>query len=167
LEMILEHYDINRSTLPAAHMDYSTIVLEGNRQLFVKKTPLQLIKAACLDGWSTYEGRRKAVMYLTGSKQKVPIPVNPRDNIYAFPTQSPKEFNCSWIFYHHVKFIHPTHVKTEDPIQSIITFKNHQELPMNESCYVLEKQMQRTAICILSFSNPVQNIVQQQELVLY
>lgn len=139
--------------LSAAHTDYSTIVIETNRKLYVTKTPLQLIKASCLDGGSTFEGRQKAVTHLTGSLQKVPIPINPLSHIFAFPTNSPNAFQCNWIFYNHVKSILPAKQQKDSPAQSIILFKNEQSLPMNESHYTLQKQMQRTAICILQFTN--------------
>ncbi|RFB18204.1 competence protein [Bacillus sp. HNG] len=149
--MIHNDYEINPDTLALlsiAHIDYATIVLEGHQMLYVKKTPLQLIKTACLEGGSTYEGRRKAVTHLTGAIQKVPIPINPRRKIFAFPTQSPNAFECNWIIYHHIKAI----VSTQNhQTQSIIQFKNHYELPMNESHYLLQKQYTRTAMCVLQF----------------
>lgn len=157
MKKVLNDYEVNRSTmalLSVAHIDYRTIVLEENQQFFVQKTPTQLVKAACIEGGATYDGRRIAVSYRTGTKQKVPIPINPRENIFAFPTHSPKAFECSWIFYHHVKsvkkFISPSHNTT----QSMILFNNSQKINLSESHYILEKQMQRTAICILGFSKP-------------
>lgn len=98
MKKILDDYEVNRSTvalLSVAHIDYCTIVLEENRQLYVRKTPTQIVKASCLEGGSTYDGRRTAIRYRTGSKQKVPIPINPRENIFAFPTHSPKAFECN------------------------------------------------------------------------
>ncbi|MEH7223195.1 competence protein ComK [Bacillus sp. JJ1566] len=151
---VLIDYEINPDTmtlLSAAHIDYATIVRERHQILYVKKTPLQLIKAACLEGGATYEGRRKAVTHLTGAIQKVPIPINPRRNIFAFPTHSPTAFECNWIFYHHIKSIVPA-LQTGKAIQSIIQFKNHHELPMNESHYLLQKQYTRTGMCILQYA---------------
>ncbi len=144
--------------LSASHLDYEVIALEEHQKLFVRKTSIDLIKSACLDGGSTYEGRRTAVTHQTGSKQKVPIPVNPLHHIFAFPTHSPRAHECNWIFYHHVHTIQ-AHSSPEDAsIQSIITFKNGQQLPMEESPYILEKQMQRTAMCILRFTKPLQHV---------
>ncbi|RFB17419.1 competence protein [Bacillus sp. HNG] len=156
MNTILNDYDINQDTmalLSVAHIEYATIVLERLQMLYVKKTPLQIIQAACLEGGATYEGRRKAVTYLTGAVQKVPIPINPRRKIFAFPTHSPTAFECSWIFHHHIKTIRPSE-KTNPTTQSIIQFKNNQELPMNESHYILQKQLTRTAMCIVQYSTP-------------
>ncbi|WP_272435225.1 competence protein ComK [Terrihalobacillus insolitus] len=115
----------------------------------LKKTALQLIKLACLDGYSTYDGRRIAMMYKTSSRKKVPIPINPELHIFAFPTMSPSQFDCNWIFYNHVQAIKPT---TKKLSQTIITFKYKEQLALKESYYTIEKQMYRTAVCMLSFS---------------
>lgn len=159
MKNIIDFYEINGSTmalLAVAHIDYSTLVLEEGRQFFVRQTPSQIIKAGCLEGGSTFDGRRKAVSYQTGAKQKVPIPINPKDNIFAFPTHSPKSFECSWIFYHHVKYITIFTSPSKQTFQSKLTFKNGKTITLSESLYILEKQMQRTALCILKFSkNPI------------
>ena len=154
-EEILADYQITSRTmalLSVAHMEYSTIVLEVDRQLFVRLTPIQIIKASCLDGGSTYDGRRSAVTHHTGSKQKVPIPIIPHDDIYAFPTHSPTAFGCNWLFFNHVKYISTFTPPGETSRQSSITFHNGQSITLNESHYVLNKQMERTAMCILCFA---------------
>ena len=162
MKEILPTYDINQQTmllLPIAHIDYATLVIEQYRQLYVKQTPLQIIKAGCLDGGAEFEGRKKAVTHLTGAIQKVSMPINPLLNIFAFPTHSPTVFHCSWIFYHHVKSILPSQNPKDTKKQSIILFKNGLQLPMNESHYTLNKQMQRTADCVVKFTQPFQEMV--------
>ena len=62
MKEIVTEYEINQRTmalLPVAHIEYSTLVIEQYRQLYVKQTPLQIIKAACLDGGAEYEGKKK------------------------------------------------------------------------------------------------------------
>lgn len=154
MKQIIDQYEVNQNTmalLSVANMDYSTLVLEENQQYYVRKTPIQIIKAACLEGGSTYEGRRSAVSYKTRSQQKVPIPINPKDKIFAFPTHSPKSFHCNWIFYYHVKYISTYKSPGQQNVQSVIAFKNGQPISLYESRYILEKQMQRTAMCIIGF----------------
>jgi competence protein ComK len=162
---VVENYEVNKSTMaliPVANMEYDTLVIEEYRQLFVKSPPIHLIKDACLEGDATYEGRRKAVMHNFGVKQKAPIPINPRENIFAFPTLSPTSFECIWIFYHHVHSITPKKSEDDPTIQSLIVFKNGHELPMNETVYIIEKQLYRTARCVLRFS-PFLSIRNQNE----
>ncbi|WP_449540444.1 competence protein ComK [Ferdinandcohnia sp. Marseille-Q9671] len=158
MNQIQPFYEINPQTvaiLSVAEIEYSAIVVEEHRNILVRQTPLQIIKAACLEGGASYEGRRKAVTYLTGAIQKVPIPINPRRKIFAFPTQSPTTCECNWIFFHHIKSIELPKIPSPT-IQSIIHLKNNQSLSMNESCYVLKKQYERTAMCILQYSVPEQ-----------
>jgi competence protein ComK len=146
MKEILTTYNVNEETnalTPAFQLDYQTIVLEGKRELFVKQTPLELIKLAAKRGGAEYNGRRTSMTYLTGIHKKIPIPINPQKNIYAFPTTSPNQAHCSWIFFHHVDEIKPTKGNS----RSIIQFKNGREIKMNESLHILEKQMYRTWLC--------------------
>ncbi|WP_102344787.1 competence protein ComK [Bacillus sp. Marseille-P3661] len=151
---VLDYYDVSKKTmalLSVAHMDFSTIVIEENRILFVRQTTTQIIKAACMNGGAEYDGRRKSMSYLIGCKQKVPMAIIPHEGIYAFPTISPTCYECNWIFFHHVKYI-TTYTPKDSAAKSMIVFKNGQEITLSESTYVLEKQMQRTAMCIISLT---------------
>jgi competence protein ComK len=146
-----DNYEISENTLalkPAYNLEYSTIVLEGKEEYYVRKTPLELIKRAALIGGAEYDGRRFAVSYLTGIKKKVPIPINPQKNIYTFPTQSPSQMDCHWIFFSHVNLISgAASVK-----KTIIVFENGKKLELKESAHVLDKQMYRTWMCVKALS---------------
>jgi len=152
---ILSDYMIHEATmalLPAACIDYDTIAIEKNHKRYIRKTPHQLIKTACLEHCATYEGRREAVMHHTGFKRKVPIPINPSQNLFTFPTHSPTDFKCSWIFYHHVLTILPAPASTENvSVRTTVVFHNGQKLPLNVSHHVFEKQMERTGMCMWRF----------------
>ncbi|WP_407270111.1 competence protein ComK [Radiobacillus sp. PE A8.2] len=157
---IRPNYMINSSTmaiLPVRNINYDTIIYERDRTLFIRKTPLQLIKQACLQYGASYDGRRAAVMHLLGSKKKVPIPISVSSGIYAFPTQSPNQFDCTWIFYSHVSRIRVIRPLPNSNYQASIVFQTDQLLDMKESYYLLEKQMHRTATCIYHFSSAVKN----------
>lgn len=146
MKEILTTYKVNEKTnalKPAFQLDYQTIVLEGKREFYVKKTPLELIKLAAIRGGADYDGRRTSMSYLTGIHKKIPIPINPQKNIYAFPTTSPSQAHCCWIFFHHVDEIKPS----KGTYRSIVQFKNGSEIKMNETLHILEKQMYRTWLC--------------------
>lgn len=151
-ENVLLTYEINSDTialLPAFHHEYHTIVIERNDTLYIKQTPMEIIKEACLEGGSTYEGRRMAVSNKTGIHNKIPIPIHPQKGIYAFPTLSPRHFECIWIFQHHIKSIKKD---AKSHKCSIIVFKTYQELTVNITYSILENQMLRTAYCMTRFS---------------
>jgi len=144
--IILTTYKINKQTLallPAYHTDYQTIVIEEGRTLYVKTPPFELIKLAAKFGGAEYNGRRRAMTFLTGFQKKIPIPINPLKDIYAFPTTSPCQHDCCWIFFRHVNEIKPAKGKH----RSVILFKNGFELKRKESHYILNKQMYRTWQC--------------------
>ncbi|WNF37378.1 competence protein ComK [Bacillaceae bacterium IKA-2] len=152
---IQEHYEVNKNTMPllsVAHPDYDTIALEPNFKCYVRKPPLQLIKLACLEGGSTYEGRRAAVVYQTGVKHKVPIPVDQLEQIYAFPTHSPKEFECAWIFPNHIRLITP-YIVPNHPKQTKILFTNFKHIILPVSYYTIEKQLQRSSYMMIRVSH--------------
>jgi competence protein ComK len=149
---VLASYEINEDTvaiIPANHYDYASIVLEGNETYYVKKKVFQLIEEGCLEGGAKFEGRRESVIHKTGSDMKVPIPINPNENIYAFPTNSPSSHDCMWIFYFHVKEVKPN---GNNKAQTMITFNNSEKLLVDVSYQIIKKQMLRTSYCILRFS---------------
>ncbi len=131
--------------LPAVHIDYNCIVLERNKQILVKQTPIQLIKNGCLDNLATYEGRKAAVIKRTGFTRKVPIPINPDQHLYTFPTHAADHADCSWIFYQHVSYVNAL---ANDPTQSMIRFSNGETLTLHVSPYILRKQLKRTLDCV-------------------
>lgn len=146
--MIHTSYQTNEQTIalcPVKEMDYDTLVIEKHETYKVKKTPLQLIKKACIANWSTYEGKRQAVIHHTNFRHKVPIPIDLEKNIFAFPTHSPSAFECHWIFFSHIAHIH----KTEQPNQTLITFKNKKQLSLSISHYIFKKQYERTLACLI------------------
>ena len=151
---VLLDYKINQQTMiliAAKHFDYGTIVYERDKQLFSNKTPMQLIKAACLDHCSTYQGIREAVIHHTGFKRKVPIPISISKNIYTFPTHSTKAYECTWIFSDHVLSTNRIPSFDNHDAKTIITFKNLQQFALNVSQHILDKQIIRSEMCRFMF----------------
>lgn len=149
MDMLMD-YEINEKTIalkPAYHTKYDTIVYETGKQFYIKKPAFQLIQEACLHYGSSYDGRKESVIHHTGYKRKVPIPISISKNIFTFPTHSPSDFNCAWIFYKHVESIKRYSPASNRNPESIVIFKNGMDLTFKVSPYILEKQMQRTAIC--------------------
>ncbi|TLS36535.1 competence protein ComK [Pseudalkalibacillus caeni] len=143
-------YEININTmaiLPAKHLVYQSIVIEPSGRYYVKETVKQLLTRACLEGGSTYEGRKIAVIHHFHYEQKTPIPVDPNQSIYAFPTESPTQIECCWIFYSHVRRIIPRNN------ECTIEFKNKTTLDVRVSEHQIRKQRERAGNCMSHFSN--------------
>ncbi|PAM96117.1 competence protein, partial [Flavobacterium sp. IR1] len=86
---VLKSYEINRDTVaivPAYAPDYDTIVYETDQTYYVKELAHSMIERACIEGGATCEGRRDAVSKLINVSSKIPIPIDPLNHIYAFPT---------------------------------------------------------------------------------
>lgn len=146
MKEILDDYFINEKTaviMPAYNIDFESIVIETNDTKHVKKHPFRLIEENCLMNGASYDGRRRAIVYLTGFSRCVPIPINPKKDIFTFPTHSPKSDACSWIFYNHIDHIE----KTKQNKKSLIHLKNGQTLPFNISFYTLSNQKFRMFVC--------------------
>ncbi|WP_100374119.1 competence protein ComK [Bacillus sp. FJAT-45037] len=151
-KIIHETYDINPHTialLPAYQPDCDTIVLEGQQTIYVREPALTMIKRACIEGGATYDGRRLAVAELTRAQNKVPISVDTTNQIYAFPTHSPSKLECIWIFYHHVKSFE---TNVDQPTKTIVHFHETNSLIADVSYPTFERQMQRTAYCMVKLS---------------
>jgi competence protein ComK len=130
--------------VPTRNTDYYTIVHELQQTIYVKKTPFEIIQSACLQNYSSYAGRRDAVIHHTGYTRKVPIPIDFERSIIAFPTLSPTNFDCVWIFYRHIERF----TSIQKNKGTFITFRNDMELSVGVSCLVLEKQVYRTVRCL-------------------
>ncbi len=155
MKEFLTDYIINPQTsalLPARQIEYDTIVFEQDKRLHVKKTAMQLIEEACLIYGSTYEGRRKATMYRTDFKRKVPIPISINREIYTFPTHSPSDYDCAWIFPSHVQFIRDIASENSNGEKSLIFLDNQLKLASNASSYMIEQQLDRAELCKFIFS---------------
>ncbi|MGP4039025.1 competence protein ComK [Gracilibacillus sp. D59] len=151
---MIDYYKITNKTmaiLPAFHMDYSSKIIEVDTTKYFTESPLQIIKSNCLVGGAAYEGRKKAVTHHLPFHQKTPIPINISYGIYAFPTKSPKNINCSWLFFHSIEKI----ITKNESV--VIEFKNGQELQVGDSVYTLQKQYDRTGMCKVIFENGTTN----------
>lgn len=151
---VLKCYKVNEQTvalLPAFHASYCTIVWEIDRILYVEQTPLQIITSSCLHSGASYDGRRSAVIHLTGLKKKVPIPINPENNIYAFPSHSGNHKLCHWLFFNHIVSIEEVSPFKDPEYRSMVVFTNDQKLMMRLTTRVLQMQLYRTSECIRKF----------------
>ncbi len=140
---ILSTYTITTNTLavvPARTIEYSSIVLESNQQCYIKQTPFEIIKASCINYWSTYDGRRQTTIQQTGFKQKTPIPISKQNNIIAFPTHSPINYDCCWIIYSPYLRIIP------HPRKTILYIGHGKSITLDISNHILQKQIERAFV---------------------
>lgn len=115
-------------------------VIEEERDLLVRKSPLQIIKDACDYFGSNLRGRQKATESIAEYTYKLPVAIEPHNQIYFFPTASPTSDDCSWLSHTHILRIYP--MVDND---SQIVFTNGQRYHMDVSEHTLTNQLYRTA----------------------
>lgn len=126
--------------LPGQSSKNKSKVFESDQKkiLTFKEVPLTIIEKNCLRYFSSYNGRRAAVLYHEPHyKMKTPIPISSTKGIIAFPTQGPSRIDCAWIFYNHV-----AKIAGRDGGSAII-FKNGTELFQPVSKKTLSTQIVR------------------------
>lgn len=122
------------------HPQYRTKIIDAVKgEILLEEDPLHVLDDACSEYFSSYHGRRQAVLRKLGYTQKVPIAVIPYLDVYAVPTASPSEYECIWIFPAHIK----TSIIKENHI--VIIFNNGKTLNLPISWYTYNKQLDRVA----------------------
>lgn len=158
IETYVNHYAISEQTeaiIPARHIDYQSIIYERDKRIYVNQRPLSMIKAGCIKGGATYEGRVIAMQQLLQIRQKVPVPIQPHRHIYAFPTASPRNFDCSWIFPNHIQAIIDEHV-------GVTVVFTHTRQHLNLSLHTLKRQLNYTTRCEMLLSGKVNYFTTQR-----
>ncbi|QSS99792.1 competence protein ComK [Pontibacillus sp. ALD_SL1] len=140
--LTLENDIVTPSTMvlaPHHHEWYQARILDRYAgEIYSKERPSKIIETSCLHWMTSPEGIRRAMKFQLDYHKKAPLAIQPELNIFAFPTMSPEQFGCIWIF--------PWHVwkKGGDKHGSYIIFLNGDRMDFPVSYYVLNKQYQRT-----------------------
>ncbi|TMW72378.1 competence protein ComK [Alteribacter natronophilus] len=157
-EVFTEDYQAGYQTLilmPNIDPVYVSKAVETDRVVYIAKPCLKIIEDACLTGGASYNGRREAVFYHTGFQKRVPVPLSVSKRVCAFPTQSPNVHGCAWIFSQHLRRV--TEIEKETPakkraLRSRVHFSSGQEIDVNVSKHILDKQMTRASHCMNLFT---------------
>lgn len=104
------------------------------------KTPIELINNACMRYASTLEGRLQAVTKVLNFR-KPPFFIMPYD-LGVFPTTSPDNPDCVWIFNHRFSMF-----EVSKGI-SRLDFANDISILVNVSLHTLQQQQQRLHMVI-------------------
>lgn len=154
-EIILDDYQVNPSTMAIVPYDskntlYSK-VYELTHSFIVRKSPVEVIDSSCEQFGSSYEGRLKGTMCLTGVKIKPPIIINPHLPIYAFPTRSSRSIECAWVITRHIK----QYYEGTGKHTTILLFNNNQQVTIPISTRTFDQQVLRAANLRLAYEEQV------------
>ncbi len=128
--------------LPAKDPQYASkwYDIHGNEHVSTVR-PLELVKEACLQQGASYNGLVESVRYNFGYQKKVPLMIKPQKHFFCFPTRSPEDAECIWIFPHHVHSQHKYHEGT------MVKFSNGQYMQVPIAINIMTRQSERAFNC--------------------
>lgn len=137
----------------ANHPEFATVIHDLSGSYYSRKSAIHLLNEACmLKGGSDYLGRLRAIRETLEYPKKTPLIISLQELIYGFPTKSPTQFDCRWIFPRHIKqFV----VENGD---YYVIFKNGLKFQVNCSARSFKTQLERSSLCMLHYMNlhPIQ-----------
>ncbi|SFL34142.1 competence protein ComK [Gracilibacillus orientalis] len=149
---MMKDYRITRKTLAIiSNKDifHQSKIVEMEKEIHHSSPPLQIIKENCMHYGAAYDGRKKSVQHHLDFHQKTPIPIVASKAIYTFPTESPQNDNCCWLFFHGVKDIF---TETKNNItNTVVLLINGKLLTLDISIYTIKEQYDRTGMCKVVF----------------
>lgn len=141
----IAHYKVSPGTEAMAsidHITYRTIAFDINGIFLTTQSIHSILEEACLEGGADYKGRIKSVRQKFKYFKLTPLAIDPDNDIFAFPTSSPKNKDSVWIFDMHV---HSFKQISEDIIQ--ITFESGHTVEASISKKFFKEQMENTSLC--------------------
>ncbi|QQZ07684.1 competence protein ComK [Heyndrickxia vini] len=118
--------------------DLLSIVIEIERVFLVNMRPIEIINFSLLNHASSYRGATDGAKYLLGNTTMTPIMISEKQSIYCFPTMSPLNNNCVWLFlgqYKNHKYVNKKRVE--------VLFKNDHSIVLDVSQKSFEKKLQK------------------------
>lgn len=146
-------YTISSSTMALEPIDkggFLTKVYDESGIILSTNSPLELLINACDIRDSNYHWRINIVKKTLSFYKKTPLVICPIESIYAFPTTSPQEYHCQWIFPEHID------VYAMKMGRPVIIFDNELEMDLNCQMRILIEQLDRAKKCITHFRSLLQ-----------
>lgn len=121
--------------------EYRSKIYSKYQTYYSKLTPKELLEKACLNHMSSMDGRMKAAKGLLNITMKPPFIIIPNE-CGVFPTESPDNLDCVYIFNHLFTLEEVTKGET------IITFMNGTKVQVKASKNTIIKQNLRLGTLI-------------------
>ncbi|TWT07177.1 competence protein [Planococcus sp. CPCC 101016] len=122
-------------------------IITKSGEYYSRDSVLTLIDKACMMFASTYEGRVKATRHNLKQHKKTTLLIS-EDGLAAYPTKSPDNPDCVWIFNHHYR------LETITPNRTRILFDEFNvSAEVNVSIGILQKQRGRMYEMIYFYSS--------------
>ncbi|MGD6816660.1 competence protein ComK [Metabacillus sp. 84] len=127
MEEVFDEYYIKRKTMALEskwdeHGNVFTLIHEYDGKLEYKKAATAIIEDNCVFYGSSYEGRLRASGEILLRQKLLPVCVCEFNDIYMFPSMSPKSDQVIWLAVDHVKDVRSYKNK------SVVVFSNGETL---------------------------------------
>ncbi len=137
----MENYEISSKTMAIIPItNRVSHIIEEDNEFFINQNSFDIVDKSCKYFGSSYEGRHIGTISMLGISYKTPILVEETQNIITFPTLTPRDEKCCWIFLNKIE----KYMKNDK--LSKIKFKNGYELNLDISYGSLENQILRSTL---------------------
>jgi competence protein ComK len=137
-------YIVNSCTMYIKPEEYGNRLFarigEVEEEILSPLKPFSIIQKSCAYYGVDYEGRRKGTRLLIDYSRKLPIVIEPINNIYTFCTASPESPKCIWFFAEHIKDYRRISTR-----ETLVIFRNNQSQIFPVSYSTFNTQMLRTS----------------------
>lgn len=134
----MENYRITNKTLAIIPINKKkSKIYEHDNVIIVHKGAQKIISENCEYYGSSYEGRKKGTLELTGITHKAPILIEDSQNLIFFPTSSPRLNDCNWISLNNMDSSVPFDG------ESLLKFNNNLILQVSTSNKIITNQLLR------------------------
>lgn len=145
----LKDYHVTNNTVALTevyHPEFNTKIYDLTGIYYSKQTVKEILEKSCKLYGSSYRGRIDAIRNALPYWGRTPLMLSPERMLYAFPTKSPDDFTCRWIFPAHIH----THIMENNHLY--VLFKNGMKVELNCSLSTYLRQKEKTAHCLTHFS---------------
>ncbi|WP_342528435.1 competence protein ComK [Chryseomicrobium sp. FSL W7-1435] len=117
---------------------FKSVIFTKDGVVYSKLKPVEVMEELCVRNGASYRGREEATRVLSNRQfnKKVPVLIA-APNVAAFPTCSPQQLDCIWLFNHRMSFDKQSETITR------VTFPTEESILVQASLNSLEKQRGR------------------------
>lgn len=134
----MKDYEISKETLAVIPIgEKKSKVIEKDCSFTINQTPNHIMDDSCRYYGSSFNGRQKGTLDLTGISYKAPIIIQEEGNIIFFPTTSPRLKKCCWVSLNNIDSYYYDFEKK----RCIIIFDNLEKLELDVSFCILNNQI--------------------------
>ncbi|AST90518.1 competence protein ComK [Sutcliffiella cohnii] len=101
-----KEYLINQNTIAIVPEKVNKVwisrVIETDGEYLVEQHPKYIINQNCWYSGTSLQGSQESTKVITGITHKQPIVINLAEELFFFPTMSPRKMECMWICPDHI-----------------------------------------------------------------